>query len=168
LSHRRSVFPNLSREITQRRYYSGAIFQLKRQGEEAGWEGETFTKQVAKSENYENEVGGYRIIASGRTSRPALSIRRCRNRSTVNWTHWASGQPWMADHALVHLSQVSIIKCFFINYMCKIDGATTRHVLTKRGVVCQRGSFDAHASIVFKNWRKKRNDAFFAIIEQFG
>lgn len=82
-----------------------------------------------KSENYENEAGGYRIIASGRTSWPSLSIRRCRNRSTVNWTHWASGQPWMVDHALVHLSHTrfSFIKCFSIKYICKI--------------ICARGTF---------------------------
>lgn len=53
---------------------AGAIFQREGQTEEKReGEGERLRgRSCTKSENYKNEVGGYRIIASGRTS------RRCR------------------------------------------------------------------------------------------
>lgn len=73
-----------------------------------------------ESENYENEVGGYRIIASGRTSRPT-SIRRCCNCSIVNWTHhcgprWSTVNGRPRPRAPFTHKEISCIKCFFINY----------------------------------------------------
>lgn len=70
----------------------------------------------------ENEAGGYRIIASGRTSWP-LPIRRCRNRPTVNWAHlgqWSTVNGRPRPRAPFTRMLLLYVKCFFISYICQI------------------------------------------------